>query len=146
LSDASLRTAAHARAQSIRRVAHHPRLRCHQWSVPRGLLLPHFGLAIAFVFSGLLLSLCIVVVAVLLVPWFGQLDASHYFLIGTFWVGLTLIFEFGFGRLAQQKTWTQLLDAYTFRDGNLWPLVVLVIAFAPWLAARLRGWLARVAK
>jgi len=111
-----------------------------------GFLLPHFGLAIAFVFSGLLLSLCIVVVAVLLVPWFGQLDASHYFLIGTFWVGLTLIFEFGFGRLAQQKTWTQLLDAYTFRDGNLWPLVVLVIAFAPWLAARLRGWLARVAK
>ena len=58
--------------------------------------------------------------------------------IGAFWLALTLAFEFGFGRAVAHKTWTQLLDAYTFRDGNLWPLVLLVVVLAPLFAAWLR--------
>jgi len=52
---------------------------------------------------------------------------------------LTLIFEFAFGRLVRHETWAQLLQAWTFRGGNLWPAVVAVTAVSPFLAARMRG-------
>ncbi len=60
--------------------------------------------------------------------------------VGLGWLVLTLIFEFGFG-LLRGKSLPELLQAYTFTDGNLWPVVLVVTVFAPWLAARLRGWL-----
>jgi hypothetical protein len=111
-----------------------------------GFLAPQFGPGTALVLSGLLLSACIVAVSVVLVPWFGRLKASHYLVLGLFWLSLTLVFEFGFGRLLQHKTWEQLFAAYTFQGGNLWPLVLIVTALAPLLAASLRGMLPGVAK
>ncbi len=92
----------------------------------------------AFRTSGLLLCCCIVAVSVVLVPWFGQLRRASYLLLGLFWLCLTLAFEFGFGHFVLRKTWPQLLEAYTFADGNLWPLVLAVIVFAPLFAAQLR--------
>ena len=53
---------------------------------------------------------------------------------------LTLAFEFSFG-LLRGKTMAELFSAYAFKDGNIWPLVLAVTAMAPWLAAKLRGWL-----
>jgi len=32
-----------------------------------------------------------------------------------------------------------LLEAYTFKDGNIWPIVLLVTLVAPLLAVRLRA-------
>jgi hypothetical protein len=104
-----------------------------------GFLVPHLGQVAALVVSGLVLSLCIVIVAVIFVPWFGPLRTKNYVVLGAFWLGLTLAFEFGFGRVIQHKTWRQLLDAYTFQDGNLWPVVLVITGLAPLLAARLRG-------
>ena len=98
-------------------------------------LLPWLGMPGAMVLSGLLLSLCIVAVAVLLGPWLGPLGIGQRLAIGVFWLVLTLAFEFGFGRLVQQRSWSQLFEAYTFRDGNLWPLVLVVTLLAPLLAA-----------
>ena len=103
-----------------------------------GFLVPHLGEVTAFAASGLILSLCIVALSVILVPWIGRLSARNYILLGLFWLSLTLVFEFGFG-LAQHKTWEQLLAAYTFRGGNIWPIVLAVTTLAPLLAARLRG-------
>jgi hypothetical protein len=111
-----------------------------------GFLVAQFGTVTAFVISGLLLSVCILVVSAALVPWLGRLKTSHYLLLGLFWLSLTLIFEFGFGRLLQHKTWEQLFAAYTFQGGNLWPLVLIVTALAPLLAAYLRGLLRGMAK
>ena len=98
-------------------------------------LLPGLGTPAAMVLSGLLLSLCIVAVALLLGPWLGPLETGQRLGIGVFWLVLTLAFEFGFGRLVQQRSWSQLFEAYTFRDGNLWPLVLVVTLLAPLLAA-----------
>jgi hypothetical protein len=111
-----------------------------------GFLVPHFGMVIAFVLSGLLLSSCIMLVSIIVVPWFHRLDGSRLLLLGSFWVSLTLIFEFSFGRLAQHTSWPRLIEAYTFRNGNLWPIVLVVTLFAPWLAARVRGSTRGVAK
>jgi len=46
-------------------------------------------------------------------------------------------FEFGFGLLRHQ-TLDTLLEAYQFKDGNIWPLALVVITVAPVIAARLR--------
>ena len=51
---------------------------------------------------------------------------------------MTLLFEFALGILVQHKSWTQVLQAYTFAGGNVWPLVLLVLLLAPPLAKWLR--------
>ena len=101
------------------------------------LLLPALGKPAAPVLSGVLLSLCIVAVALIFVPRLGRLRTGEALRLGLFWLALTLAFEFGFGRWIQGRPWHELLEAYTFRDGNLWPLVLVVTFCAPLLAARL---------
>jgi len=103
------------------------------------ILLPALGRFGAFVASGTILSGCILLVAFAAVPWYGALPARQWVAIGLFWLCLTLAFEFGFGRFLQHRSWSELLQAYTFKDGNIWPLVLVVTAVSPWLAARWRG-------
>ena len=55
------------------------------------------------------------------------------------WLATTLAFELGFGRFVQHKGWAEILEAYTFKGGNLWPLVLAIVLISPWLAAKLRG-------
>lgn len=101
-------------------------------------LLPRLGTTTAYALSGALLSTCIVAVSLVFVRWLGRLNTSQALSVGLFWLCLTLAFEFGFGRLVQNHTWSELLEAYTFKDGNLWPLVLVVTFFAPLLAVRVR--------
>lgn len=103
-------------------------------------LLPMLDTPAALILSGLLLSVLILAVAYLSLPWLGRLPATGYIAIGLGWLCLTLVFEFAFGRLVQGRTWAELLEAYTFRGGNLWPLVLLVITMSPYVAARIRSW------
>lgn len=100
-------------------------------------LTPHLGPAAGFVLSGLFLSALIVVVAWLSLPWLGARRPAELIGIGLGWVGLTLVFEFSFG-LWQGKSWQVMFEAYTFQDGNIWPIVLIVTACAPCLAARFR--------
>lgn len=102
-------------------------------------LLPALGKPVGLALSGLLLSACIVIVSFVFVPRLGRLGGSQCLSLGLFWLCLTLAFEFGFGRLVQNRTWPELFEAYTFKDGNIWPLVLVVTFFAPLLAVRLRG-------
>lgn len=103
------------------------------------LLLPALGRTTAYVASGVLLSLVILAIAFLGAPWVGRTTPAVALLVGLLWVGLTLAFEFGFGLFVQHKPLSALLEAYSFRDGNLWPLVLAVTAVAPLAAARYRG-------
>ncbi len=102
-------------------------------------LLPSLGKPAALLLSGLLLSSFVVIVAIALAPWMGLISASRSLGVGALWLCLTLVFEFGFGRFVQGRSWPELLEAYAFKDGNIWPLVLAVIFFSPWLAARIRG-------
>jgi hypothetical protein len=101
------------------------------------LLLPALGMPAALIASGTLLSIVILLVACLSVRYIGVASSSHALAVGALWLCLTLVFEFGFGRLVQHKSWTELLVAYTFEDGNIWPLVLLVTLLAPLIAFRL---------
>ena len=55
-------------------------------------------------------------------------------------VGLTIAFEFLFGRYIDRKTWAELAADYAIWRGRLWPLVVLTLALTPFLWGR---WAAR---
>ena len=102
------------------------------------LLLPHLGTTLAFLLSGVLLALLILAITLGCVRWLGVRNPAQALRTGAFWLLLTLCFEFGFGRL-RGKSWPELLEAYTFQDGNLWPLVLLVTLCAPLIALRVRG-------
>ena len=102
------------------------------------LLITMFGLSLALALSGILLSVLILAITCLTLPWLGRLSARDYAAIGSGWFCLTLVFEFGFCYLIQGKSWPQLVEAYTFKDGNLWPIVLLVVASAPCVAAKIR--------
>jgi hypothetical protein len=104
-----------------------------------GVLMRLFGKPAALVLSGVLLSAIILAISLMVVPWFGRLAGARYVHVGLLWLWLTLIFEFGFGRLVQHQSWQRLIEAYTFENGNIWPAVLVVIVAAPWLAARVRG-------
>lgn len=93
----------------------------------------------AFTLSGLLLMGCVLTVALLSIQWLGRLRLAQYAGVGLLWLVLTLAFEFGFGLLVRGESLASLLDAYRFRDGNIWPLVLVVVATAPALAAQVRG-------
>jgi len=102
-------------------------------------LLPHLGPTPAYVLSGVLLMGVILGAARGSLRWLGVHNPSQALRTGALWLLLTLCFEFGFGRFVQGQPWPELLEAYTFRDGNLWPLVLLVTLFAPLIALRARG-------
>jgi hypothetical protein len=103
------------------------------------LLVPLMGEQWAQPLSGVMLSLIILLLAWLVLPWLGPRSNPSLWLIGFLWLGLTLIFEFVFGRLVAGKSWQELLAAYDITTGNLWLLVLVTTAVAPWLATKLRG-------
>jgi len=103
-------------------------------------LIPVLGRARGLFLSGVLLSALILAVVCFSLPWFGPLPVSRYIALGMSWLCLTLAFEFTFGHLVQGKPWSELLEEYTFKGGNIWPVVLLAVAASPYIAARIRGW------
>ena len=101
-------------------------------------LMPRLGTPAALLLSGSLLAALIIAVAYLSLPWLQIRRPRQLWAIGLGWLALTLVFEFAFG-LWQGKSWPVLLEAYSFKDGNVWPVVLAVTALAPYIAARLRG-------
>lgn len=102
-------------------------------------LIPSLGKPGGLVLSGVLLSALVILVAYGLVRVSKGVTVSQGFLVGVLWLGLTLAFEFAFGRFVQHQTWAQLLEAYAFKDGNLWPVVLAVTLLAPPAAALFRA-------
>ena len=102
------------------------------------ILIPALGKTAGLLLSGLLLSALILVVTYIALPWLRPFRLQQLVGIGLVWVTLTLLFELAFG-LVQGKAWPTLLEAYMFKDGNVWPLVLLTTAAAPYIAGRLRG-------
>lgn len=101
-------------------------------------LRPRLGVRVAQPISGVLGSIIIGVIVFVMVGQIGPRPAMTFLLIGGGWVVATLAFEFSMG-FASRKSWHEMLAQYRFADNNLWTLVVLWIAVAPWLLARWRG-------
>lgn len=52
-------------------------------------------------------------------------------LIGLFWVGLTICFEFGFGHFIDGASWRQLFADYNVFAGRVWGIFLLSVALTP---------------
>jgi xanthine/uracil permease len=102
-------------------------------------LVPLLGKTAGLIASGISLSALIIAVAYFSMPWFGRHSLIVFVGIGLGWLALTLLFETSFARF-QGKSWMDILDAYRFQGGNIWPLVLLVTGVAPCLAAKIRSW------
>ena len=85
-----------------------------------------------------MLCAAVFIATYLTVRWIHPLNRRDAFLIGFAWLALTLVFEFGFGRV-RGKPWTELLADYNVLKGRIWVLVLVTTAMAPFLAARARG-------
>lgn len=102
-------------------------------------LIPRLGTTAGLVLSGLLLTILILGVAYGSLPWLGARRPMELLGVGLGWLVLTVVFEFSFG-LWQGKSWGLLLQAYTFKGGNIWPVVLGITALAPYLAGKFRDW------
>lgn len=101
-----------------------------------GLLIPRMGAVAGTALSGLTLSAAAAVVPCLLLRWRPAASVAQAGWMGAGWLVATLIFEFAFGGLVQGKSLPDLLSAYTFQNGNLWPVVLVTVTVAPYLCAR----------
>ena len=103
------------------------------------LMVPLFGNDLALSLSGITLSLLVLVIAWLTVPLLGARHPAALLAVGALWVALTLAFEYLFGHYVLDKPWQQIHRVFDIAGGDLFALVLLVAAVAPWLTARLRG-------
>jgi len=101
-------------------------------------LFPAMGRIPGFIASGIILGAIIFAVAYFTFRWIDAAGSKQLLLVGFLWLMLTLAFEFSFG-LARGVSMDDILSAYSFKEGNIWPLVLLLTFFAPTLAAKARS-------
>ena len=101
-------------------------------------LVPRFGTNVAHVMSCFSLSALILLLTFATIPWLRPANGLRAIEIGTAWTAMTLVFEFGFGRLRGAE-WSVLFADYDLLNGRLWILVLATTFLAPFVAARTRG-------
>lgn len=95
-------------------------LRSHQISTITGVLL--FGLYIGG-----------------LTQLWGFASITEALIVGLIWLGLTVVFEFGFGHYVAGNSWEKLLADYNIVAGRIWIIVLIWITIAPMLFYKLLG-------
>ena len=58
-------------------------------------------------------------------------SAGFAWKVGLAWAGMTLAFEFGFGRFVEGLSWATMLADYDLSRGRIWLLVPIVTAVLP---------------
>jgi len=103
------------------------------------LLTPLIGAHLSLPISGIALSALVFVITYFAIEFFGQVKSSVYKLIGLFWITLTLAFEYLFGHYVMATPWNEINQVFNILNGNLFSVVLIVTAFSPWVAAKLKG-------
>lgn len=83
-------------------------------------------------------SILILAIAWMCIRWIGARSFGQQLAIGLIWVALTALFEFGLGTTLGYSR-ERMLSDYKLTEGGLMGLGMLVMLFAPALAARVRG-------
>lgn len=60
-------------------------------------------------------------------------SVKHAIFIGIIWLGLTILFEFGFGHYVMGNPWQKLLHDYNIAEGRVWSLFLMWITIAPFV-------------
>lgn len=103
------------------------------------LLTPRVGEPAAHVMGTALVVAALALVIGLTIPWVVPSLQSHdLLLVGVLWTGLTVLFEFGFGRFVMGHSWSRLLHDYNLLAGRVWILVLLTTLLGPLVLGRLQ--------
>ena len=105
----------------------------HAW------LRPYFGETGANQLGTITAIVLILLITLLFIKRLGARSDQALLGIGLLWLVLTVLFEFVFGRWVMGLSWSRLLADYNIFQGHFWPLVLVVVLCAPWVAAQIRG-------
>lgn len=72
------------------------------------------------------------------IRWIRAVSKRQLFLVGAMWLVLTLLFEFGLGRLVLKLPWERLTEDYNLAQGGLLPIGLVLLFLSPFFAAKLR--------
>jgi len=64
-------------------------------------------------------------------------SVKHAILVGLIWLGLTILFEFGFGHYIMGNPWEKLLHDYNLAEGRVWSLFLVWVIIAPFVFYKL---------
>jgi hypothetical protein len=103
------------------------------------LLIPLIGSDVSIPLSGITLSVLVLIITYFTITFLGELKARVYVFIGLFWIILTVAFEYLFGHYVIGKTWYEINQIFSLRQGNLFIVALIVTASSPWVAAKLHG-------
>ncbi len=81
----------------------------------------------------------IFLIAYFFIRWINAQTAKSLFAVGLMWAILTLLFEFGLGIFVLNYSRERLFEDYDVSRDGLMGFGILFMAFAPILAAKLRG-------
>ena len=98
---------------------------------------PLTGVKYGLPLSGVSLCCIIFTLCWFCIPRIGRGTAKTYWIIGLWWMILTVFFETGFG-LLMGNTFAELVKAYDITTGNLWLLCVLFTGTTPRLIAKIK--------
>ncbi len=93
------------------------------------------GLALPL--SGIILSICIFIVAYLLIPKIKNCVKRDYIFFGMMWFVLTNLFDLS-SYIKEGEGFAGLLQSYNIFTGNTWLLVVLTALFAPTIVMKIK--------
>ncbi len=93
------------------------------------------GLALPL--SGIILSVCIFIVAYFLVPQIKNCVKRDYIIFGVIWFILTNLFDL-VAYIKEGGGFADLLQSYNILSGNTWLIVVLTALLAPIVVMRIR--------
>lgn len=93
--------------------------------------------SIALPLSGVILSICIFIMAYLLIPKIKNCKQIDYVIFGIIWFVLTNLFDL-FMYISEGGGVKDLLRSYNFLTGNLWILVVTTTLISPLLVIRIK--------
>ena len=108
-------------------------------AVRESVLVPLLGQRTALPVSGVILALLIFVICLVFIRSLQIATAVRAWLIGAFWLSLTLVFEFFFGHYVLEASWGDLLASLSPDNGNLWLLVLFSTLCSPFLAGKTRS-------
>lgn len=108
-----------------------------QGVVRRGLVSPETEFVVRQI-SVVTGALAIFAITWICLRWMRLRTAGEALGVGGLWVGLTLLFEVGLGRL-MGLGWDRILADYDLLHGGLMPLGLLAMALTPWAVRRLQA-------
>ena len=103
------------------------------------LMTPLIGAQVSLPLSSITLSLLILLITYLTIGFIGVSSTGECFLVGFFWLLLTLSFEYLFAHYVLGRTWREINQVFDVTQGNLFILALFVTVISPWLMARIRG-------